>query len=784
MPREIGPTPRTDQLCADFAQISESLVDAAIRRARAKGYARFTTTIRAAWEEAVAAVSESLGAYLPEGQAASDGPHARIDYAADPRFARLREVAIRHRAHGVSLQHYLGFLKHFREIYLEVLGADANTAGAVELADRVRGFFDLAELGIAAHWADCGDDTRLRDMQSRNRAVTLEKDRYFAVFESLRDPAFLLDRERRLITGNQAAAELFVGEAGAGEIVYLSTMRARKAPLERALRDLDLWSCENPEGCDALWIDTRMGRLCFDVRVRQIHDAVQNLRLGYVAILHDVTEHRRATDESMRAQRAMSQFLATMSHEIRTPLHGVLGAAELLRDSDPERIGIYRDAIQVTGRHLLQTLNKVLDYSRLEARPPAPKPRVVDLRAVLDDYARFATTLARNAGVDFRIETTTRLPAWIDIDWEMAQQVLTNLISNAVRHTRTDITLAIRCRAATGRRPGLRFEVRDGGAGIAPDVAQTLFEPFGATTPGQGETSGSGLGLAICRRLVTAMEGEIGFCNRRTGATFWFEIPLVAARRPSVPAALASDDPTDAIAGLSCLIVDDDAISRFVTVEHLRRLGAEPAEAASIRTALDRVAGREFDVFLIDYHLPDGDGVDLLAKLAQRGRMGAGRRAVALTANAELISGGRSAFDAVVAKPATSDALRKALTGAGQGQDSAPPRQAAHDLDGVSPGILRTMVSAFETQWGSDRAALLRAFDTANGQEAAEIAHRMASSCTTLGFVDLAEELAACETRCRRHPPAADLGLWRRRLMPLLDTAPARASGLAKAHPC
>ena len=494
-----------------FERRSSALVDAAIACAKATGYARYTTTIRAAWVEAVASVNEGLAEYLPRAETDSAEPKAQVNYAADPRFVRMREVAERHRGYGATLQLYLGFLKHFRELYLEVLGPAGGDTDKALARDQVRGFFDLAELSIAAAWADVSADVRLRDLQARNRAVTLEKDRYFSVFESLRDPAFLLDRERRLITGNQAAAELFVGEAAAGEIVYLSAMRTRRLPLEEALSGLDLWNPDRPEGVDALWLDTRLGRLCFDLRVRQLHDSVENMRLGYVAILHDVTEHRRATDEAQRAQRAMSQFLATMSHEIRTPLHGVLGATELLHDAGPDEFDGYLDAIEVAGRHLLQTLNKVLDYSRLEARPPTPTTRPINLHAALSDYRGFAATLAQNAGVAFHLKRSARLPKGVEIDWEMTQQVLTNLVSNAVRYSRGAVTLTV------GRRAGppalLRFEVADDGPGVAPEVAKTLFEPFGAVTPGRGATSGSGLGLAISRRLVTAMGGKGNIIN-------------------------------------------------------------------------------------------------------------------------------------------------------------------------------------------------------------------------------------------------------------------------------
>lgn len=189
-------------------------MDRSIEIAKTNRYAPYTTTIRAAWVEAVISVTETLRDYLRSESRRPTGPLAETDYGRDPRFSRMRRIARLHRSVGITLPLYLGLLKHFRNVYLEELD-DLPGGISPEERARVRDFFDESELSVTVDWHKTPDNHRLRELQERTRAITLDKDRYFAVFESLRNPAFLLDRSRRLVNANQAAAELFLGDAQA-----------------------------------------------------------------------------------------------------------------------------------------------------------------------------------------------------------------------------------------------------------------------------------------------------------------------------------------------------------------------------------------------------------------------------------------------------------------------------------------------------------------------------------------------------------------------------------------
>lgn len=404
-----GQTGETGAILARFLDDRQAvLVDRSISIARTHGYAPLATTIRAAWVEAVMTLSESLCAAIkdsPDPTPHDDGAAlaAPLDYGQDPRFARLREIARRHRSRGITVQMFVGLLKHFRNVYCRVL-ADLSVPEPARhrIIEAAREFFDGAELSIVAEWIVAGKGERIAELQARTRALALDKDRYLAIFEGLRSPAVLFDRSGVLVNANQAAAALFLGDAETGEIAYLRHVRQRKSVLETMLAPL--LNDTDPQSDKTVWLETIDGPRCFDVRLRPLHDALERTTLGHVLLLYDITAHRRAVEDAQRAERQMSRFLATMSHEIRTPLHAVLGAADLMRTAAPADRQTYLDVIEGAGQSLLQTLNAVLDYSKLEDGPPIPRAVPTDLAAVLEAFRR--VVVQGQAGQTTRLAVT------------------------------------------------------------------------------------------------------------------------------------------------------------------------------------------------------------------------------------------------------------------------------------------------------------------------------------------------------------------------------------------
>lgn len=765
----------------------DALVEQAIAVAKSYGYAQYTTTIRAAWVEAIETLTSALGRYLDSPLAVDVGLHAEADYVRDPRFEPLRANAKRHRSMGVTLQLYVGLFKHFRNLYLDCVGRlEGDAAVRRRAVGQVAAFFDAAELSIVSDWAEDSEEERLQELQARARSITLDKDRYFSIFESLRDPALLLDRDRLLVNANQAAAALFVDEAGAGEIVYLRSTRVRMAPLEALLeRANEALKSDTP----SVWLDTPKGRRCFDVGERTIHDAVGNMTLGHVVILHDVTPHRLAIEEAERARRAMSHFLATMSHEIRSPLHGVLGATELLREAEGDEHLAYVDAIESAGRSLLGTLNNVLDYSKFEARPPQARPQPCELRLVLEDYARVARIWANRRQIPLDLSVSGQVPRFAGIDWPLVQQILTNLVTNAIRHDRGGgVVIALGRRGRHGADARLRFEVADQGPGVSPEHLDLLFQPFANRSRLASSSSGSGLGLAISQRLASAMGGAIGYRQEgQGGARFWFEVPYhrlssKQAAREAAGNAAALSAPRGS--GRRCLLIDDDPVGIAITAEQLRRHGLQVTTAVSAEAARAAAAGSAFGLFVIDYYLAEENGAQLARFL--RGGNGSARF-VALTANADRLlelEGSDSPFHAVLSKPASSADLLAAIEG------TKPPTVSKHAfgsgisdvtaLSGVPDGVKQAMAQEFSRGWAEGVARLQDCLESGDRRGLAAVSHRLAGSCAVMGLADAATLLRLLESACQDDEQRIDREGWRQRLTDTLRDAPLRAQAIAR----
>ncbi|WP_424974196.1 ATP-binding protein [Dinoroseobacter sp. S124A] len=733
----------------------ETLVDQSIEIAKLNGYAPFTTTIRAAWVEAILSVTESLGTYLKARPDTVPGPQATLDYRTDPRFARMRRIARRHRSLGITMPMYVGLFKHFRNLYIREL--NGMPEGVPDgLTDRVRDFFDETELSISADWHNSDDNVRLRELQERARAITLDKDRYFAIFESLRTPAFLLDKSYNLLNANEAAAETFLGEMKAGEIIYLRLMRQRKNSLQEVIDQAIEAMTETDR---AVWLSTLGGARCFDVRMRGLHDAVDNTSIGHVMLLSDVTEHRRAAERAEQSERGMSRFLATMSHEIRTPLHSVLGATELLRTADTATAQSYLDLIETAGQTLLQTLSNVLDYSKLANDPPEPRVTTLDLAQVLTTYERIATVGQGRETANLSLEIAGDLPRWVRIDWAMVQQVLSNLISNAIRvDDGRGVVMSIqRC---SSEAPALRFEVRDHGPGLPLADAEALFKPWEKTNARETGSGGAGLGLAIAHHLVEAMRGRIGYRNGAEGAVIWFEIPFDPGQAPATTPTAPPDEPgSQSPRHQRCLLVDDDPIGSTVTAKQLERLGFAVTSAGSLAEADAACARGGFDVFVVDYTLPDGDGPSLVRRLRAQGPEGP--RFVALTANVEALERGaglRHLFDEILAKPVDQAALANALKRPPPPVTSPAAAAARASLQGLSAETVAAMLAAFEDAWTEFR---IRLREARAGRAPADLglqAHRLAGSTAILGLSDLEAPLRALDQRWSERASPEDLG--------------------------
>ena len=422
-----------------------------------------------------------------------------------------------------------------------------------------------------------------------------------------------------------------------------------------------------PENRDDLGLQT-MGALVTLVAVAGLAVAYENLKNR---ALEEAAGAFRVAEEAARAAAAASlaksEFLANMSHEIRTPMNGIVGALELLRDPDPELDPAEQiDIAHRSALALLQLLNDIIDVSRIEAGKLTVEAIPCELRTALRDAVSVMRTLASDRGIDFKLERSPSVPEHARADPLRIRQVVTNLVSNAIKFTPVGAVTVRIDAAEEGGATVLVVDVEDSGIGIDPEKLPHIFETFTqADSSTTREFGGAGLGLAISRRLARLMGGDLEATSELgRGSTFRFRVPVVPLSAPEVqqtPALLQG--PTD----LRCLVVDDNEINLLVATRMLSKLGHRAEQASDGATAVARIreADPPFDLLVLDCQMPVMDGYEAARTI--RALDDAERRAVpilAATGNAMQGDWDRCAaagMDGYVSKPITVERLRLAI---------------------------------------------------------------------------------------------------------------------------
>lgn len=376
-------------------------------------------------------------------------------------------------------------------------------------------------------------------------------------------------------------------------------------------------------------------------------------------------ELKKALELAREATRAKSDFLATMSHEIRTPLNGILGLADLLSmgELNSEQLDHLQLLIR-SGHTLLALINDILDFSKIEAGKLDLDQHDFDLALELESVAETFRPQAESKGLNYRVQIQV-LPGHVRGDSLRLRQILSNLISNAIKFTPAGSIDIHATTDWTGGENRLTLEVSDSGIGISEKVLHQIFQPFTqADSSISRHFGGTGLGLAITYQLVQAMKGKISV-DSGNGTTFRVELPLARAKQVAQP---SHGDPDDGdIPAMQILVVDDHHINRTVAVSLLRRIGQTADEASSGSEAIEKIQHNRYDLIFMDMQMPVMDGLDATRKIRQLS-LERQPRIVALTANAygsdreKCLSAGMNGF---LPKPFQLDELKREVKIAG-----------------------------------------------------------------------------------------------------------------------
>lgn len=349
--------------------------------------------------------------------------------------------------------------------------------------------------------------------------------------------------------------------------------------------------------------------------ILQSRRRVAALRYSYQKLAHLSRELAIEKETAQAADSAKSRFLATMSHELRTPFSGILGMVEMLRGSDlPEEALGQVGLLERSAKTLLGLLNDILDFSKIDAGQLKVESVPFDAKMVIDDLQQIQSVVASAKGIGLSVLGAERPLIGLG-DPSRLRQILNNFLSNAIKFTNMGgVQMEVRLEGeGEGRK--LRVVVIDSGPGMSAETRDHLFQPFfqadASTTRRHG---GTGLGLAISKRIAEALGGGVGVTSEQgRGSTFWLEVPFPPS--DGRPVALdgrgaAETQQAPPMIKRRILFADDDEVNRLVIGGMLRRIGHDVVFALDGRQAVREVTRQDFDMVIMDMHMPEMDGVE------------------------------------------------------------------------------------------------------------------------------------------------------------------------------
>ena len=742
------------QLCDLISRREDWLVDKTIGYAKLYGYTPFTSTLAEAWRVSICGLSAPLIKALTHYE---EPPQLVAgDHAVESITAFGIDAARRHRSRGITIGLFLGLMKYYRQSYLDLLELGELPVERLPFyREFINRFFDRVEIGFCSEWASQSENELILEVREKNRILTHEKNKYLTIFESLKDPVVLLDSSGHIDNVNRAAAELFGGSVVPGTGYYgVISLPLLEGVLESLVGNISEHQLE-----------TTLGLRSFEVKKQTMLDVSEKFA-GTVLIFNDVTDYKLALQQAEQANRTKSAFLASMSHEIRTPINGIVGMTALLRNTPlDDKQTDYLNMISTSGEILTSLIADILDYSKIEAGVLEVENIDFSLGSLVGDVMTLMVPVASAKGLALTTDVAPDLLSKVNGDFNKLRQILLNLVNNAVKFTEHG-SIEIR---ATNSAQWLEFSVRDSGIGISESGQTHLFNAFAqADSSVSRRFGGTGLGLAICRKLVTALGGDIG-CESKVnlGSHFWFKVPLTLSKVTQEPTVVHHDANQPV---LNFLIVEDNEINKVVACGLLEKSGHRVCAVSSGSQALALLDHQCFDMILMDLNLPDLGGLEIIRLIRGHKTQSIARIPVvvvsALVTKDDIQESLNAGANAFLGKPYRPERLEDTIKVALQASktaakgDGAPMASPLQEAD-VAPMVDKSVLARLVTELGMAKtqqiidlfsdtvpatlAQARRAIHEGNRKLLVSAAHRVKSSASTIGLGSLANMAAALE---------------------------------------
>jgi len=373
--------------------------------------------------------------------------------------------------------------------------------------------------------------------------------------------------------------------------------------------------------------------LMFSVFAFNIGNKIRISTLQLVDSRQKAAQSARRADE---ANRAKSSFLALMSHEIRTPMTGIFGMIDFLKEtelSDQQKDFVV--TIRECSKTLLNTLNDILDISKIESGKLAISRINYDFAGTLQNSARVLQQLAEGKGLVLATDISANIPAMVYGDPHRTQQVILNLLNNAVKFTEKG-SVTLKANFVDGAEPKLHVEIVDTGIGLSREAITKLFSAFSqADASISRKYGGSGLGLSITKSLVELMGGKIGVNSEEgKGSTFWFDLPYAAAVEGANEVFEVERETAEMeLPPLKILVVEDNLVNQDIVATLLKRKNHKVTLAGDGEEAIKLVKAEAFDLILMDVNMPRKNGLDTTREIRAMGKKYRKIPIIGLTAN-------------------------------------------------------------------------------------------------------------------------------------------------------